>query len=446
MLSWGVSTEYRGSFVQAGSEAAGALDRRGEWALLGVLTAVQFCHILDFVIMMPLGPQLMRSFGLSPQEFGLLVSAYTFSAAVSGLAAAFLADRFDRKTMLLVLLAGFGVGTLLCGVAPTYSFLLAARVAAGAFGGVLAGVVLAIIGDQIPPERRGQATGFVMAGFSAASVLGLPAGLWLAAHQGWHLPFLALAGVTAAVVLLGALMLPRMRAHMATGPRERPALRDMVDLVKERTHLRAFAFSVALMFAGFSVIPFLSPYLVANVGVAEADLSYIYLVGGLATLFTGPLIGRAADRWGHARSFTVVALLSITLIVALTHLPRIPLWQVLTVTTVFMVLASGRMITAMTLITGVVEPRRRGSFMSLNASIQQGAAGAASLVAGWIVGEAAGGRITRYGWVGAFAAAATLLCLALLRPLRAAQLAASPPQPAGLPAAAPSPEAPQAAD
>ncbi len=397
--------------------------RRRERVLLAVLTAVQFCHILDFVILMPLGPQLMRAFGITPREFALLVSAYTFSAAGAGLFAALLMDRFDRKRMLLVLLSGFGVGTLLCGVAPTFGLLLMARVAAGAFGGVLAGVVFAILGDQIPPERRGRATGVVMAGFSAASVLGLPLGLSLAERFGWHTPFVLLAGVTAAVVAAGALALPPMRAHLSA-PRARSAVGGLWDVAREPAHLRALGFTVALMFAGFTVVPFLSPYLTANAGLAEARLDLVYLVGGLATLFTGPAMGWLADRFGHARVFTGAALVSVIPIVAVTNLPRVPMPLILAVTTTMMVMASGRMISATALVTGVVEPARRGSFMSLNAAVQQGAAGAATFVGGLMIGRAADGRITGYAGVGLLAVAANLLTLWLVRRLRAPQAVA----------------------
>ena len=386
--------------------------------LLAVLTAVQFCHILDFVILMPLGPQLMRAFDLLPRQFALLVSAYTFSAALAGLFAALVMDRFDRKRMLLVLLAGFGVGTLLCGLATSFALLMAARVAAGAFGGVLAGVVFAIVGDQIPPERRGRATGVVMAGFSAASVLGLPLGLSVAERYDWHAPFILLAAITGGVVLVGALALPSMRGHLSA-PRGRSPFGDLWRVAREPAHLRAFGFTTALMFAGFTVIPFLSPYLTSNAGVPETRLDLIYLVGGLATLFTGPAMGWLADRFGHARVFTAAALVSILPILAVTNLAPIPLPWVLTVTTLMMVMASGRMISATALVTGVVDPARRGSFMSLNAAVQQGAAGLATFVAGLMIGRAADGRMLGYAWVGALAIAANVLTLWLVRRLRA---------------------------
>jgi len=399
-------------------------ERRREWMLLFMLAAVQFCHIMDFVIVMPLGPQLMRAFDITPAQFGLIVSAYTFSAAASGLLAAFFMDRFDRKTALLGLLAGFGVGTLACALAPTYGFLLLARVMAGAFGGVLAAVVFAIVGDEIPPSRRGFAMGIVTSGFSAASVLGLPVGLFLAARSSWHSPFFLLVAVTAVVLAVGFASLPSMRSHMAA-ERSSP-LAEVVAVVREPAHLRAFALMVAMMFGGFTMTPFLSPYLVSNVGIGEVELSYVYLFGGLTTLFAGPISGRLSDRYGHVRIFVVMALLSIVPILAVSHLPRVPLALVLVVTSVMMAGFSARMVPAIALITGSVEPRRRGGFMSVNSSVQQMSAGLAAMVAGQIVGGSEATGITHFGTVGWVAAACTLVAVPLAMRLRPPARAASP--------------------
>ncbi|MBW3569931.1 MAG: MFS transporter [Gemmatimonadetes bacterium] len=396
---------------------------RREWLLLLVLTAVQFCHILDFVLMMPLAPMLMRSLHVSAREFGLLVSAYTFAAAASGLLAAAFMDRYDRKRMLLFLLAGFGVGTLLCGLADDYRLLMGARVVAGSFGGVLAGVVFAIVGDYIRAERRGTAMGVVMGGFSAASVLGLPFGLALAERGRWETPFLFLAGVTAVVFVFGAVALPPMRGHLTGRRKDDPApFAELWRVAREPRHVRAFALTVAIMFSAFSVVPFLSAYLVENVGMPETRLDLIYLVGGLGTIITGPFLwGPLADRFGHARVFTAAAMLSIIPIAAVTNLPRVSLPVILLVTTGMMVMASGRMISVTALITGVVEPRRRGSFMTLNSSIQQGAAGLAAFAAGMMIGGGEGRPLTGYSTVGFVAIGATLVTLALVRTLRQAQ-------------------------
>lgn len=420
---------------------------RREWLLLLVLTAVQFCHILDFVLMMPLAPMLMRSLHISAQEFGMLVSAYTFAAAASGLLAAAFMDRYDRKRMLLFLLAGFGLGTLLCGLVEDYWLLMAARVVAGSFGGVLAGVVFAIVGDYIRPERRGTAMGVVMGGFSAASVLGLPFGLSLAERGAWETPFLFLAAVTGVVFLVSAFALPTMRGHLTGRRKDDPSpFAELWSVAREPRHVRAFVLTVAIMFSAFTVVPFLSAYLVENVGMPETQLDLIYLAGGLATIVTGPLLwGPLADRFGHARVFGLTAILSIIPIAAVTHLPRVELPVILAVTTAMMVMASGRMISVTALITGVVEPRRRGSFMSLNSSVQQGAAGAAAFVAGLLIGGGEGRPLTGYSTVGWVAVGFSLLCLVLLRGLRPAAVPAahSPFEAAGAPPLAEPMEAPR---
>jgi predicted MFS family arabinose efflux permease len=393
-------------------------DRR-EWLLLLVLTAVQFCHILDFVLMMPLAPMLMRSLHISAREFGLLVSAYTFAAAASGLVAAAFMDRYDRKRMLLFLMAGFGIGTLLCGLVEDFWLLMAARVVAGAFGGVLAGVVFAIVGDQIRPDRRGRAMGVVMGAFSAASVLGLPFGLALAERGAWETPFLLLAGVTAVVLAISAFALPPMRAHLTGRRHDDPsAFTELWAVAREPRHVRAFVLTTAIMFSAFTVVPFLSAYLVENVRMPESQLDLMYLAGGLATIITGPLLwGPLADRFGHARVFTLTALLTFIPVIAVTNLPPVSLPVILLVTTLMMVLASGRMISVTALVTSVVEPRRRGSFMSLNSSIQQGAAGAAAFTAGLLIGGGEGQPLTGYPMVGLVAVGATVLTLVLVRGL-----------------------------
>src|SRR6476659_2992535 len=169
--------------------------------LLGVFAAIQFTAVLDFMIIMPLGPQYMRVFRIDPQQFGLIVSAYALAAGIAGIVAGFFLDRFDRKRAMMILYAGFTLGTLFCAMAPTYPTLVAARVVAGAFGGVTMGLVMAVVGDVIPEARRGRAMGIVMSSFSVASICGVPLGLELANKLDWHVPFYALAGLCVFVLL-----------------------------------------------------------------------------------------------------------------------------------------------------------------------------------------------------------------------------------------------------
>lgn len=391
-----------------------------ERALVLILTAIQVLHMTDFVIVMPLGPQFMTMFSLSPQQFSLVVSSYTFAACVSGLLGALVIDRFDRKRALLALFAGFTLANLACALADGFVMLVAARIMAGCFGGVLGALTFAIIGDRIPFERRGRATGVVMSGFSVASVLGVPLGLHLAATWSWHAPFLMLTGVGVLVWIVAAIALPVMRGHFSDEGRI-PPLATLRAVFADAGHWRAFALMVALIFAGFTVIPFFAPYLVTTIGLSDHQLVLVYLLGGACTIVTSPLIGRWSDRFGKARVFTIVASLSLIPVLAFTTLVSwapLPLTAVLAVTTTFIVLVTGRFVPAMALVTAVVEPRLRGAFMAVNSSIQSLAMGAAASLAGVIIARPdPQGPLLHYGWVGALAACATLLCLVLVRRL-----------------------------
>ncbi len=403
-----------------------ALTNNRERLLLFVLAVVQFSHVLDFVIMMPLGPQFMRVFHITPQEFGLIVSSYTFSAAIFGFLGAFFIDRFDRRTALLALYAGFVLGTLACAVAPNYELLVVARAVAGAFGGILGALIFAIVGDCIPDVRRGAATGVIMSSFSVASVLGVPFGLFLATSLSWHAPFFLLAGLSALALMLAVAVLPSMKKHLLNA-QPTAALENMRTVLSSPNNLRAFGLMALLMIAGFSVIPFISPYMVANVGLTEADLPYIYFFGGLATFFTSQWIGKLADKFGKLVVFRIVAALSIIPILLITNLPVVPLAVALVCTTLFMICLSGRLVPAMAIITSSVEPRYRGSFMSINSAVMQVFSGAGSFAAGFIIGKATDGTMTNYWLVGLIAALATSGCMIIAGAVKAAEVASTAP-------------------
>ena len=388
-----------------------------ELLLLLTLAGMQFTNILDFMILMPLAPQLMRLFDIGPQEFGFLVSAYTFAAAASGFVAAFWIDRFDRKRALLAMYTGFIVATALCGLAPNYALLVVARLVAGVFGGVIGALVLTIVADVVPYVRRARGTALVSAAFSLAAVMGVPLGLWFAAHWSWRAPFLVLAALSALAWIVAWRVVPPLDGHLRGGERRNPVA-QLRAIFGVRNHLRAFAFMIALMTSVFMVVPFFAAYNVANVGLAETDLPYVYFAGGLMSLFSAQVIGRLADRHGKKRLFTILAFISVVPLLAATHLPPAPLAHVLAVTVVFFVFVTGRFGPAMALVTGSVAPRLRGSFMSFSGAIQQLGSGMASLVAGLVIGRAADGSLTRYGWAGWCAVAATLVAIFLANRIR----------------------------
>lgn len=390
-----------------------------EWAVLLVLAGVQISHILDFMILMPLGPQFMRLFAIGPTKFGFLVSVYTFTAAVVGFAAAFFIDRYDRKKTLLVLYACFGATTLLAASSDSYATLLLARALAGAFGGVLSAIVFAIVGDLIPEARRGSALGVVMSSFSIAATVGVPISLSLATQFTWRAPYYFLAGLCLCIWGGVFWLLPQMRGHLRAA-RARHPLAQALEVFREPNNRRAFLFSGMLFFSGFAVIPFISPYMVANVGVTEAQLPLLYLVGGTLTLLVVRQVGRLTDLHGKQRMYLLVACGSALAMVNLTHLPRVPIYFAVAASAFMMCMTSGRFVPAMALMTSSVAPRLRGSFMSFNSSIQQFASGAASFGASLIIGRNAAGELTHYGTVGILAALATLASIYLARRIRAA--------------------------
>ena len=394
------------------------LDLARERALLVTLAGIQFAHVLDFMIMMPLGPILMRELGVGTHEFGLLVSAYTFTAAFTGVLTAVFVDRFERKRMLLSMFALFGLATLACGLAPGYGSLLLARSTAGAFGGVLSSMVQTMVGDLIPFERRGRASGTIMSAFSLSTVAGIPLSLYLANHFGWRFPFIFIAVLSCAFLLLGWKMLPALRGHLPTATvseteRAHP-LSAMLAVLRDANHLRALVFMALIMFSGFTVIPYITIYVTANVGIRQEDIPLIYLFGGCATFFTSRLVGRLADVRGKIRVYRVMALCSLVPLFVQTHLMPVPLWLMIFWATVFFIFVPGRMVPAMAIVTSAVQPRLRGTFLSINGAVQQLASGAASYIGGAMIAADASGHIVGYGTVGYLAIAATLTAMAFV--------------------------------
>ena len=364
------------------------------WLLI-TLAGIQFTHIVDFMIMMPLGPQLTALFAISDAQFGLLVSAYTLSAGLAGLLAASFVDRFERKRLLLWLYLLFGVTTLACALAPSYGWLMAARVAAGLFGGILSAMTQTVIGDVIPFARRGRATGFVMTAFSLASVAGVPAGLFLANHGGWHSAFVALAVLCAGVGGLAAYSLPRLDAHLAQA-QSRDMFHALQAVLKDANHRRALLLSGTMMFAGFTIIPYITIYNQANHVLLLSEIPYIYLCGGAVTLVTSRWMGVLTDRVGKRVMFQRMMLLSAIPMTLTTVMQPMPLYLVLLVTTSFFVAMNGRMIPGMALLTSAAQPQYRGTFMSLNGAVQSVSMGLASWVGGLLIQRDAQGQVTHY--------------------------------------------------
>ncbi|MDP4822043.1 MAG: MFS transporter [Saprospiraceae bacterium] len=389
-----------------------------EKLLLLILAVVQFSHIVDFIIIMPLGAQLMSIFDISPQQFSFIVSIYAIAAFLSGLLGASFIDRFDRKHVLFVAFIGFTLGTLLCSATSSYIPFLIARALTGAFGGILSAMVLAVIGDAIPLERRGWAMGIVMTAFSVASGVGVPIAVYLAATFSWKTPFLVIGILAGMIAIAVPFVFPSMKIHLQNGPVNKSPVVVFRQIFTDRNQVNALLFSLILMLGHFTIVPFIAPYMQMNVGFSDNQVTYIYLVGGGLTVFFLPFFGKLSDRIGHYTVFGISSAFALFSIFAITNLPHVPLVWALCATSSFFVVASGRNVPATTLVTSVVKPESRGSFMSVRASVNEMALALSSLIAGMIIHKNADGSLIHYNIVGYFAIAMSLVAIWLGKQLK----------------------------
>ena len=373
-----------------------ALSKGREITTLLALGAVQFTHIIDFMIMMPLGAQLMRVFDITPAQFTHLVASYGLAAAVSGFVGGFFMDRFDRKRALLFTYVGFGLSTLACALAPTHHWLLVARLSAGAFGGLSGSLVSAMIADFIPPERRGRATSLVMSAFPLASILGVPAGLILAGKYGWHAPFFMLAVCALLNLALASFALP----HLRTAVQGHEPIRQMREILTHGIHQRALALGTVLIMGGGCLVPFVAPSMVANMGIAESQLPIAYAVGGACAFISMPIVGWLSDHMDRLRLLTWISVAASVVAIVMTRLGPSTLPFVSVMMALFMVTMSGRFAPAMTMVTNAVDSRYRGGFMAVNSALQQAASALATALAGVFVTRDPAGHLVGYPVLG----------------------------------------------
>jgi predicted MFS family arabinose efflux permease len=381
--------------------------------IVGMLAFLQFAVILDFMLMSPLGALIMPALSVTPAQFGTVVSAYAFAAGISGLLTAGFADRFDRKTLLLFFYTGFVLGTLWCGLAQSFESLLLARIVTGLFGGVIGSVVLAIATDLFPPQMRGRVMGFIQTAFAASQILGIPIGIYLSNRWNWHVPFLALVAFGVVGGLLIALYMKPVADHLKI-PQKHGAFDHLRRTVTEPRYLLSFVSVLFLATGGFMLMPFSSAFTVNNLGISIHDLPIIYLVTGVATIFVGPLVGKAADAFGALRVFFAGTALTIVMVLIFTNLGVSTLFIVTAINVVLFIGIFSRMIPFQALMSQVPAQTQRGSFNAINASISQLAGGVASLVAGHIVTQGADGTIHHYDVAGYVVVATSLLACVLL--------------------------------
>ena len=368
--------------------------------VIAILAILQFSIILDFMVLSPLGALLIEKLHIKTAQFGLVVSVYAFSAGASGLLAAGFADKFDRKKFLLFFYSGFLIGTFLCAIAPNYHFLLIARVVTGLFGGVIGSVSFAIISDLFKMEVRGRVMGFVQMAFAASQVLGLPVGLVLANHFGWHAPFWMIAGFGLVVGVVIVIYMKPVTHHMKIRSDQKNPFHHLIKTISQSHYIRAFLATTLLATGGFMLMPLGSAFGIFNLGLTQAQLPILYGITGMFSIAFGPLIGKLSDKLGKYKIFVAGSLVSMIMVSIYTNLGVTPLWVIIALNVLLFVGISSRMISSSALMTAVPEPQDRGAFMSINASVQQIAGGIASAIAGFIVVQTSTGALKHYNILG----------------------------------------------
>lgn len=393
-----------------------------ESRLLLLLGAVQFVNVVDFVMVLPLGPDFARALGIPAHQLGLVAGSYTAAAAVVGLLAASFLDRFDRRRALLVAMLGLVTGTLAGGFATGLGSMLFARVLAGTFGGPATSIAMSILSDAVPPERRGRAVGKVMGAFSVAAVLGVPAGLELAQLGGWNLPFFVIAALGLVVALGAAAAMPPMRAHLNAAAKDRVPVRPLREFARDRTVLLSLAGTAVAMVGSFSIISNLSAYVQFNLGYPREQLGALYMAGGCVSFFSMRAAGWSVDRWGAAGVVSAGTALVVT-VIGLGFLGERSLLPVIGIFVGFMLANSTRIVALNALTTRVPPPPDRARFMSLQSAVQHLATSAGAGLSSWVLHERADQHLEGMPRLAAFAIVMSLalpiVVLALQRRVRA---------------------------
>ncbi|MBL7895035.1 MAG: MFS transporter [Bacteroidia bacterium] len=367
--------------------------------MVAILAIMQFTVVLDFMVLSPLGALLLEKLNINTQQFGLVVSAYAFSAGASGLLAAGFADKFDRKKLLLFFYTGFILGTFLCGIAPNYEFLLIARIVTGLFGGVISSIGFAIITDLFALQQRGRVMGFVQMSFAGSQVLGIPVGLYFANKLGWHSPFIIIVGLSILIALVILIKMKPINEHLKTKSNA-TALEHLKKIFTNAGYIKAFGATVLLATGGFMLMPFASAFSVNNLGLRMEDLPMLYMFTGLFSMAAGPIAGKLSDKTSKMGVFFGGTVLTMIIVSIYCNLGITPFWLVLLLNILLFAGVLSRVVPAQALMTAVPEPQDRGAFMSVNSSVQQISGGIASAVAGMIVVQTEGKAIENYNVLG----------------------------------------------
>ncbi len=389
-----------------------AFSRYQVW-IIAILAFLQFTIILDFMVLSPLGPFVMEDLHITTGQFAFVVSAYAFSAALSAILTAGFADRFDRKKLLLFFYAGFLLGTLFCALAPTYNFLLFARIFTGLFGGVINSIVFAIVTDLFVVQQRGRVMGFVQMSFAASQILGLPIGLYLANKQNWNFPFFVIVGVSLVAGVAILFIMRPITAHLEGRTESNPWVHFGRTLANRR-YQRGFFASVLLATGGFMLMPFGTDFATKNLAIDADQLPILYTITGIASIIFGPLIGKLSDQFGRFLLFSIGSVITVVIVAIYTNMGPTAFGVIVVLNVLMFIGISGRMVPAQALMTSVPSPKDRGAFMSINSATQQISGGIAAIIAGQIIYHGENGYIHNYPILGYVVIASVFAAMVLM--------------------------------
>ena len=374
-----------------------------------LLAVVQFTIVLDFMVMAPLGDLLMKSMHLSAAQFASAVSAYAFSAGVSGILAAGFADKYDRKKLLIVFYVGFSAGTAVCATATTFPVLLVGRIVTGLFSGVLGASAMAIIADLFSFDERGRVIGFTQMSFAVSQVAGIPIGIYLANQFNWHAPFAMIVVFSLLTLAFTIYFLKPVTRHLGQREKQNP-LAHLQKTLNNRIYRLPFLATALLSIGGFMLMPFSTPFMINNVGVSQTQLPLIYVIMGTCTMVTLPMIGKLSDRYGKFATFIAGTILAMIMVVVFTNLNRVPLPEVIVISALMFAGVMSRIIPSTALMTAVPAKDDRGAFMSITSSLQQIAGGVAAVIAGWVIFQEHDGKLLHFNILGYLCISIMVVC------------------------------------
>lgn len=377
------------------------------------IALLQFCVVLDFMVLAPLGTFVMPELGINEKQFSIVVAAYALSAGASAIATSFFADKFDRKKLLIFFFTGFILGTLYCGLANSFTHLLLARIITGIFGGVLSSISYAIVTDLFEPSKRGRVVGLIQMSFGLSQVIGIPIAITLYNQfKDWHLIFLICVALAVVIVLLVLFFLKPVNEHLKLQDGSN-VWSHFMDTIKNKRYLSAFGATVLLVTGGFMIMPFASDFATHNLKITENQLSFVYILTGGITFISSLLAGYLSDKINRLYIFTFGTFLSICIVLIYTRLGVTDLWLVILLNCILFMGISSRIVPTQALMTSIPEPKDRGVFMSINSAIQQVSGGISALISGSIVYKNANEELVNYDIVG-IVVAISMICAWLM--------------------------------